>query len=313
MLRVIWHRALVSIPLLFVVSALVFVLQSLLPGDAALNLAGLNASAERVEALRTQMNLDRPIHVQYGLWLGDALRGDLGQSLANNEPVVKALATRLGVTLSLVSLTTLVASGIGVALGTASALGGPKMRAFFDVLSVVGLSVPNFWLALMFISFFAVTLGWFPANGYRPLSDGIGPWFMALVLPVIAMAFWGITSIAKQTRDGMIDALSRDYIRNLRANGIPEWSVIYRHALRTAALPVVTACGMVFLSALSATVVIEKIFGLPGLGSLAVTATATGDIPLIQGVALYFTLIVIAMNLLLDIVYGWLNPKVRNA
>lgn len=311
MLRIVLGRLAVSLPLLLLVTGLVFFLQTFLPGDVAYFLAGMEAPPEQVRQLRAELRLDDPVLVQYGRWLWAVAQGDLGRSLVNGEPVAQALSTRLAVTLSLVGLMTLLSSAVGVLLGIVSATSRSWVRSFIDVVSVVGLAIPNFWLGLLLIAVFSVSLGWLPATGYSPLSGGAGAWLGSLTLPVLTLACWAVTSVAKQTRDGMMDALGRDFIRNLRANGLPERSIIFRHALRNAALPVLTVSGLIFVSAVSSSVIVEKVFSLPGLGTLAVNATAANDIPMLQGVTLYFTLIVIVVNLLIDIAYGLINPQVR--
>jgi peptide/nickel transport system permease protein len=223
------------------------------------------------------------------------------------------LNQRLPVTLSLVLLATLLCAVIGVLLGVISAVRGGIIGRAVEVLSLVGLALPGFWLAIILAAVFAVTLRIFPATGYVPPSDSVGRWLWALTLPVIALALAGVASVAKQTRDSMKETLALPYIRTLRASGIGRGSIIWKHALRNGAIPVVTVLGLVFVSALSSTVFVEAVFVLPGLGSMAVTATSEHDIPVIEGIALYFTVIVVIINLLLDVVYGLLNPKVRRA
>ena len=180
-----------------------------------------------------------------------------------------------------------------------------------DALSLVGLIFPSFWLALVLISIFAVWLQWLPATGYVMFSEDPAQWFSSLVLPIFSVALYSITSIAKQTRDSMSEVMGRDFIRALRACGISEIKIIWVHGLRNAALPVVTVLGLVMVAAISGTVFVERVFVLPGLGSLAVSAAANKDILLLQGVTLYFSLMTIAINLLVDLSYSWLNPKVR--
>jgi peptide/nickel transport system permease protein len=192
-----------------------------------------------------------------------------------------------------------------------SSRGHPLVARLIDVLSIGGLAVPSFWLALILISVFSVKLGLLPATGYVTFGDSPSGWAQSLVLPVIALSMNGVTAIAKLTREAMLDVLSSEFIRNLRANGIPERSVVYRHALRSSAMRIITMSGLLFIGALGGSVVIEHVFGIPGLGSLAVSATTAKDIPLIQGVAIYFTLLVIGVNLLTDISYAWINPRMR--
>lgn len=313
MLRLIAHRLLLSIPLLLIVSIIVFVLQSLIPGDAARQLLGFNATPEAVAALREQMGLDRPLHEQYLSWLNDALHGSLGNSMASHQPVVEQLGHRLPVTLSLVIGSTLIAVVVGVLLGVASSRGKALLGRSVDVLSILGMAIPSFWVALVLVTFFSISLGWLPATGYVPLSESPSRWLLALVLPLTALSLPAITAIAKQARESMLDVGASEHVRILRLNGIPERSIVYKHVLRGSAIRITTVAGLQFVAALGGSVVIEQVFGLPGLGSLAVAATATKDISVIQGVTLYFTLLVIAVNLITDIAYGWLNPRVRTA
>ena len=311
MLRVIVKRLLLAVPLLFLVSLVSFILQSLIPGNPAAAIAGASASKQQIAKLAQTLGLDKPLAEQYWNWLSGAFHGTLGNSLINDQPVLSALNQRLPVTVALVGSATIVATLIGVAFGLVSSRGGRAVARSVDVISIAGLAIPSFWLALLLIAFFSVRLGWLPANGYTAPTTSVTGWLSTLVLPVAALGFAGVTAVAKLTREAMLDVMSSQFIRNLRANGIPERSVIARHCLRSAAIPVVTIAGLLFINSLGASVVIEQVFGLPGLGSLAVSATASHDIPMIQGVAVYFTLLVIAMNLLVDVLYAWINPRVR--
>jgi len=313
MIKLIIRRLLISIPLLFVVSVLVFVLQSFIPGDAARQIAGIYASADDVERVRVELGLNLPVWEQYWRWLLGVFQGSLGNSLLDKQAVIGILNQRLPVTLSLVIGSTVVATVVGVVLGVASSRGRAVTARVIDVLSIIGLAVPSFWLGLLLISVFSVQFRLFPAIGYVAIEDSLSGWASSLVLPVTALALAGITAIAKQTREAMLDTLGSDFVRNLRANGIPERSIVFKHALRSSALRIVTISGLLFVGALGGSVVIEQVFGLPGLGSLAVFATTAKDIPVIQGIAVYFTLLVVAANLLTDISYGWINPKVRTS
>lgn len=311
MLQLILRRLAMSLPLLFVVTFLTFFLNSLAPGDLARTMMQGEGTEEQYLALRQELGLDQPMVLQYGRWLGRALQGDLGVSFFTKEPVVGLLNGRIGVSLSLMAGVLIVCVAAGLALGVLSALRGGWVGRFIDTLSLGGLIFPSFWVALVFIAVFAVWLKWLPATGYTPFLQAPGAWLLGLVLPVMSVAMQPITTVAKQTRDAMKDVLGRDFIRSLRASGLPERSVIWRHALRNAALPVVTVLGLVMVGAISGTVFVERVFVLPGLGSLAVTAALTNDIAVLQGATLYFTLMTIAINLLVDLSYGWLNPKVR--
>ena len=311
MLAIILRRLLASIPLVLVVTLLAFLLNQLAPGDLAATIVGADASREQYETLRKQLGLDQPLLWQYGAWLVQALQGDLGTSFFTGERVADLLNERLAVSLCILAGLLLVCVSVGLVLGVASALRGGWVGRAIDTLSLVGLVFPSFWLALVLISVFAVWLQWLPATGYTRFSDDPWEWLLGLVLPVLSVSMYSITSVAKQTRDAMADVMGRDFIRALRASGVPERSVVWKHGLRNAALPVVTVLGLVLIAGIGGTVFVERIFVLPGLGSLAVSAAQSKDVVLLQGVTLYFTLITIVINLLVDLSYGWLNPKVR--
>jgi peptide/nickel transport system permease protein len=257
------------------------------------------------------LGLDRSVLVQYASWLGNALSGDLGASYLTKERVLSMLNPRLGVTLSIMTGVMLVCVSLGLLFGVLSALRGGWVGKAIDVLSLVGLMMPSFLVALLFIMVFAVWLRWLPATGYVMFSQNPAGWLASLVLPILSVSFLPIANIAKQTRDGMNDVLRRDFIRALRASGVPERSIIWKHALRNAALPVITVLGLVMIGAISGTVFVERVFVLPGLGSLAVDAAQQNDIAVLQGATLYFGLLAVAINLLVDLSYGWLNPRVR--
>ncbi len=311
MLGLIGRRLALSLPLLVIVPTVTFLLAALIPGDVARTILGADASQAQVGQLRQALGLNQPLAVRYWQWLAHAVHGNLGTSLFWQQPVVSLLDSRLPVTLSLVVGSTLVAASAGAVLGTVAALHAGALGRAVDAIALAGLAIPNFFLGLLFISWFAVTLRVFPATGYVPISQSPAGWLHSLVLPVVTLAVPGVAVIAKQTRDAMRDVLDRPFIRTLRAAGVPRWSIIGKHALRNAAIPVVTVTGLIFIGSLSGTVLVESVFALPGLGGLAVQATSQHDLPLIQGVAVYFTVIVICVNLLVDLTYSWLDPRVR--
>lgn len=309
--RLIVHRVAMSIPLLLIVSLIVFGLEAIVPGDAASTILGQNATPENLAALRVQLGLNDPWLVRYGHWLGGALHGNLGTSIISGVDVTSSLTSRLAVTLSLLVPTMLLSAVAGIALGFASAVRGGVLGRFIDVVSLFGFALPSFWIALLLVTFFAVQLNLLPATGYQDFAASPAGWLKSIILPVLALSLQGITSVAKQTRDTVMEVLETDYVKFLRANGVSERSVRYRHVLRNAAIPVVTSLGLVSVGMLSGAVFIENVFVLPGLGSLATQATLDHDVPVILGVGVFFTLCVIAINLLIDFAYGLLNPKVR--
>jgi peptide/nickel transport system permease protein len=307
------RRLILAIPLLFIVSFLSFALVALTPGDPAVSILGSYATKAQYAALDRQLGFNQPVLVQYGHWLGRVLHGSLGTSLASAQSVTTELNSALGVTLCLVLGATLVTAVGGVALGTLSAIRGGAAGRVTDTIAMLGFAIPAFWLGLVLRDLFAVRWHLVPATGYEPFSQSPGGWLQSLILPVATLAAAGMTGIAKQTRDSMRDTLARDYIDALRADGVPEWRIITRHALRNAAIPVVTMLGTFFVGLLGGTVLVESVFAMPGLGSLAVTATTEHDLPVIVGVAVYFAAGVVVVNLMIDVLYGWLDPRARVA
>jgi peptide/nickel transport system permease protein len=311
--KVLGSRLAASVFLLWLVPTITFFLQAFTPGDVALAVLGLGATPEQIDAFNHRLGLDLPLWERYVNWLGAFLHGDLGVSYITSEPVNDILSQRLGISMSLIVGSLVVYTVVGIVAGVASSTGGRLWGRVVDLISTAGIAIPNFWLAVILISVFAVQLNLLPAIGYiDPLVDTQG-WLICLILPVISLAFGGITSVAKQTRDQMMNAFASPYTRVLRANGVPEHSLVFKHALRNAAGPVITVLGLNFVGALSGSIVIENIFVLPGLGSQAILSTANRDLPIIQGIAVYFTVIVVIVNVIIDIVVPFLNPKVRRA
>jgi peptide/nickel transport system permease protein len=311
MLRLIVTRLSLAVPLLFAVSFGTFVLVWLTPGDPAATILGSYGTPAEDKLLDRKLGFDQPVLVQYWHWLAHAFHGNLGTSVLSGLPVAPQLNSRLDVTLSLVIGATLVSAIVGVALGTLSARRGGRIGRLTDALAMLGFAIPSFWLGLVLVDIFAIKLHLLPATGY--VSIGISPaaWLQSLVLPVLTLAAGGITLITKQTRDAMREVLGREFIDALRADGVPEWRIVYVHALRNAMIPIVTLIGTFFVGMLGGAVLIESVFALPGLGSLAVSATSQHDLPVIQGIAVYFCLIVVVVNLIVDLLYGWLNPRAR--
>jgi peptide/nickel transport system permease protein len=305
-----------SVVLLFAVTVLTFVLSALAPGDAAkAMLSGQTTSytEEQYQQLRHQLGIDQPLPAQYWHWLDRLLHGSLGTDLFSGQPIAQGLNQRLGPSLSIIVGTVLVSGVVGVGVGVFTAVRGGLGGRLTGGLSLLGLAVPNFWLALVLVEVFAVQLPIFPATGYAPFGEDPVQWLRSLILPILALSAGGSAFVAMQTRNAMTDVLSQEFVMALRAHGLPLRSIIFKHALRNAAIPVVTLLGLLFISLLGGTVLIENVFALPGLGQQAVAASSTHNLPMIEGVALYFTLFVIVVNLLVDLSYGWLNPKVRGA
>lgn len=311
MRQLIVRRLVQAIPLLFIVSFLTFFLVSLIPGSVATALIGTSGTPAAYARMERQLGLNKPVFVQYWHWLYRVLHGNLGSSLQNKQSVAEMLNSRLTVTLTLIVATVIVVSIVGVGLGVVSSVRGGFMNRIIDLLSWLGLAVPNFWLGLVLVSTFAVTFHVFPALGLTAFSSSPVGWLKSLVLPVIALAAAPIAVVMRQTRDAMSNVLEGEFIRTLRASGLTERSIVMRHALKNASLPVVSVLGVLLVSLLGGTVIVENVFAIPGLGSLAVSAVSAHDLPVVEGVAVYFTLIVIVVNLFVDIAYGLLSPKVR--
>lgn len=305
-----------ALALLFVVTFLTFVLVALAPGDAAKSaLSAGNGAPTYTEAqyrqMRHQLHLDQPLPVQYWHWLDGVLHGDFGTDLFNGQPVATQLQARIVPSLSIILGTVIVSSLLGVGLGIFSARRGGPVGRIIDAGSLIGFAVPSFWLALVLSDLLAVQRHVFPSIGYTSPGQSVGGWLLSIALPVATLAAGAVAFIAKQTRDAVADVLAQEYIVMLRARGLSRRSIIYKHALRNAAIPVVTVLGLLLVSLLSGTVLVESVFGIPGLGQLAVTASANHNLPVIVGAAFAFTVVVVIANLAVDISYRWLNPKVR--
>ena len=301
-----------SIPIILVVAILAFLLMHLLPGDPAAVIAGPEAGREAIERVRHQLGLDRPIPEQLLLWLANLLRGDFGRSLMLNQSVLQALSERLPVTLSL----TLVSFAITIPTGTALGVLAAKYRntwvdAAVMFVALVGVSVPGFWIAILSVILFSVTLGWLPSSGYVPLSAGAGPWLLALLQPAAMLALFQIGFLARMARSATLDVLDQDYIRTARAKGVSEWRTIAKHAFRNTLIPIVTTCGIILSLLMGGSVVIEQVFALPGVGRLIVQAILTRDYPLVQGTLLALAFLFVAINLLIDVLYTWVDPRIR--
>jgi peptide/nickel transport system permease protein len=300
-----------SLALLIIVPTITFFIQGIAPSNVAKGVLGLDATPAQIADFNHRRGLDQPLIVRYFRWLEGAATGDLGSSYTNNQSVQEILAPRLSVSLSLIIGALVVFTVVGVIIGVLSSTQGPIIGRFLDVVSTIGIAAPNFWLAVILIAIFGVALPIFPATGYVFFSDSAYYFFLSLVLPVIALSFAGITAVAKQTRDQMMLAIQSPWARTLHANGASEFSIVYKHALRNAAAPVITVAGTIFVGSLSGSVVIENIFVLPGLGSQSLASALQADLPVVQGIAVYFTIIVVVVNVLIDIGATVLNPKVR--
>lgn len=312
--RIAFARLLAAIPMLVVVSLIIFLIPHFIPGDAAFTIAGANASVDDVERIRTDLGLDRPIPGQYLSWLGNAFTFDFGESYLVGRDVRTMISERMEVTLSLAFLSTIFAGLVGIPLGilAATRIGGMRDRLAVGTASM-GIAIPNYWLAALMVTYLSVELGWFPAAQYVRIRDDPSQWLWHLVLPTIALGAIAAAEITRQTRGMMAQTLDLDYIRTARMKGLPARRVIGKHALKNAAIPVVTALGLQLTIALGGSVIVERIFGMPGLGELAITAVQGRDIPVLQGIVLLTTVIAITANLLVDIFTSYLDPRIEIA
>ena len=300
------------VPVLFGISVLVFGLVHLIPGDVAQVLLGTQATDQQIETLRRGFGLDRPLPVQYVDWLSHVLQGDFGVSLRTSRPVLPDLVSRFGVTLQLTLVSTVIALVVAIPLGVASAANrGRTSDALSRVLALLGLSIPNFWLGTMLILFVSLVLHWLPPVGFVSLLDN--PWLalQTLILPALALGTAVAAFIMRMVRSSLLEVLRQDYIRTANAKGLRDNVVLYRHALKNAFIPVLTVIGVQVGYLLGGAVIIESIFSLPGMGRFLLDSINNRDYSIVQGGVLLIALIFSLVNLSVDLVYGWLDPRIR--
>ncbi|ABN79216.1 ABC transporter permease [Cereibacter sphaeroides] len=312
-LRFLIRRMVSAVPVLFVVSLVTFAIIAIVPGDVTAELAGAEATAEQRAVIRDQLGLNQPLYQQALRWYGNLLQGDLGHSYLLNMSVTDAVLERLPVTLSLAGLALVLAVVLGVLLGVLAAI---RHDSWVDQgtmsVALIGLSVPDFWLGLIMISVFSVGLAWFPTGGYVPFSEDALGWARSMALPSLALAFTQMGVIARMTRSSMLEVMGQDYIRTARAKGMRRHTVVFKHALRNALMPVITVIGVMTGVLLGGAVVIESVFSLPGVGRLIIGAIQRRDFPIIQGGLLITASLFVFVNILVDLAYGWFDPRVRN-
>ncbi|HKK93397.1 MAG TPA: ABC transporter permease [Longimicrobiales bacterium] len=305
MFRYISGRILIGIPILFLVITIVFFAFRLIPGDAARIIAGDEAPIERVEQIRRDLGLDRPAIVQYGAYLAGLARGDLGTSFSSRRPVATEIGSRYWNTFSLALAAITVATVVGVAMGVISALfRGRWADHLVTVAALLGISIPVFWLGLLLMQLFAVELGWLPAAGY-------GTW-QHFVMPTITLSVFSIAFITRMTRSSLLETVQQDYVRTARAKGVRERLVLFMHSLRNALLPVTIVVGLRFGYMVGGAVITEEVFAWPGLGRLLILSVAQRDIPVVQGLLLVFATSFVVVNLLVDVLYAFLDPRIRH-
>lgn len=311
MLSFIARRIGASVILLFVTSFVTFMLLSIANQDVGRQLLGINASQAAIDAKNASLGLDRPILVQYGEWLANAVRGDFGRSWFSSEYVAVAIGNRLPVTLSLMVGVTLLTAVAGYLLGVWAGVRRGGIDRFVQIFSVAGYALPGFLVTIVIVIVFAVQLGWFPAIGYIPLSQSFTGWLWTITLPVISLSISAIAGVAQQVRSSVIEVVRSDFVRTLQTRGLPRHRILYRHVLRNASAPALTVLGMQFVGLLGGAVIVEQIFGLPGIGAMTIQYTTRGDVPIIMGLVMLSAVGVVIINLLVDLGIGWLLPKAR--
>jgi peptide/nickel transport system permease protein len=314
MIRYLIRRVLQMVPVLFIVTGLVFGMLWMFPGDPARAFVGPGESLDeqQLEVIRKEHHFDKPVIVQYAIWLGAAARGDLGRSLLTNRRVAEELASRAQVTFGLGVMGVLIALVLSLPAGITAAVYRGRLADYAaTVLSVGAIAVPGFWFGIMMILLFGVKLGWLPVQGYVPFRDSPSQWFSHLLLPGLSIGITSCALIMRQTRSAMLEVMTQDYVRTARAKGMSNTVVIWIHALRNALLPVVTLIGLQIGHIFAGAVVIETLFGIPGMGSFLVQAIFQRDFAVVQASVLLIALSVLAANLLTDLICAWLDPRIK--
>ncbi|MFZ7942261.1 MULTISPECIES: nickel ABC transporter permease [Bacillaceae] len=300
------------LPTIFVVAVIVFIITRLIPGDPASVMLGPQASVEDIQALRQELGLNDPIYVQFFHYIGDLLRGNFGVSLTYNEPIVQLILDRFPNTLILAASALIIALAVGVPAGIISA---SKQNSLLDytvmLVSLIGVSMPIFWLGVMLVLYFSVNLGWFPATGMGSLDEGFIPYIKHLILPSITLATIPMATFARITRSSMLEVISQDYIKTARSKGLSEFWVICKHAFKNALTPLLTVLGMQISMLLGGAVLTETIFSWPGMGRLIVDAIDKRDFVVVQGTVLFIAVIFVLVNLFVDVMYKVVNPRVN--
>ncbi|WP_024287340.1 ABC transporter permease [Cellulomonas sp. KRMCY2] len=313
MLMFFLRRTLSGIVLVLVAASAIFALMSLSDDAVARSIAGQTASAEQVAAKAAELGLDQPLFSRYVDWLTALLNGDLGSSWYSGQPVTTIISAKLPVTLSILLVGLLAAAVLAVLIGVAAAVKGGWVDRAVQSLAILGFAVPSFLLALVLSVTFAVNWRIFPAVGFVPMSESFSGWIMSVTLPAVALAIGAMAATAQQVRGSMLDVLGTDYVRTLRSRGLSERSLLFRHALRNAVPPALTVLGLQFIGLVGGAIVVEKVFGLYGIGTEIFSASSGGDQPVVLGITVVLVIIIVLVNLLMDVAYGVLNPKVRVA
>lgn len=308
---IIVRRLLQAIPVIVLSTFIVFGLLKLVPGDVAVTLAGDNASDARIAEIRHIYGLDRPFLVQYGSWLWKAIHGDLSSSLVSSESVLSSIERCLPHTMLIVVLAMLLALAIGIPLGIAAASRpGSWTDSFVMTIASLGVAIPNFWLGMLLVAFFSLDLNWLPATGATPISEDFWDAIRHAILPACALAAGGVAEVARQLRSSLVEILSSQQVRTLHAKGLRPSSILWRHGLKNVSVNLLTVISLLFNRMLAATVVVEAVFAIPGMGNLIVNGAIHRDFPVVQGVVFTMVLIVVTLNLLTDVLYSILDPRI---
>jgi peptide/nickel transport system permease protein len=309
--HVIVRRVIQAVPVIVLATFIVFALLKLVPGDIAVTLAGDNASDARVAEIRHLYGLDRPFLVQYGAWLWKALHGDLSTSLLSSEAVLTSIARCFPHTLLIVTLAMVMALAVGIPLGVAAASReGSWLDDAIMTVASLGVAVPNFWLGMLLVALFALDLNWLPATGAVPLGESVRGALSHAILPACALAAGGVAEVTRQLRSSLVEILSSQQVRTLHAKGLSPSAILWRHGLKNVSVNLLTVISLLFNRLLAATVVVEAVFAIPGMGSLIVNAAIHRDFPVVQGVVFAMVLVVVALNLVTDILYNVLDPRI---
>lgn len=311
-LKYVLRRLMYVIPMIFITTLVVFSFILLIPGDPAIALLGENATAEKVALLNQQLGLDQPIIVQYFDWLKNAVQGDLGRSLFTGQLVHEAVGGRLAVTFQLVVVSMIISIVGGMFFAIVSTF---YTNSWVDYIArffgTLGTAIPNFWLAMMLVLVFSLKLEWLPATGFISITENPGEFFKSILLPALSLGAMGTAQITRHLRSSLVEVMSMDYVRTAYSKGIARWGAIFQHGIQNAMLPVVTTIGILFGNLLGATVVVETIFAIPGMGQLAVNSILQRDFTMLQGVVLVMIILVIVINFITDLVYAALDPRIE--
>ncbi|HEY4201170.1 MAG TPA: ABC transporter permease [Devosiaceae bacterium] len=305
-------RLLQAIPILLLVSLIAFGIIHIIPGDAATVIGGPSATPQDLARIRANLGLDQPLHIQILSFYANLFRGDLGRSLMLGIPVTDAVLQRSPITIGIAIYSMVLTIVLGLATGIVAALNHNRwLDQAATVFALIGVSLPNFWLALVMIVLFSVNLGWLPTGGYVPFTEDPIGWFRTTTMPAVALALLQAGLLTRITRSTMLEVLSQDYIRTARAKGLSEWVVVGKHALANVMMPVITVVGLILSVLLSGSIVIETIFGIPGIGALLGNAIMSRDYPMIQGGLFFVTAALLLLNIVIDVLYTLLDPRIR--